>query len=766
MKHYITFFLLLFLLPEIHAGTTAPAPDADTIKTYNMEEVVISSTKETNSIKNLPGAVSLLSPAQIGNMQINDLKNLSSIVPNMYIPDYGSKMTSAVYIRGIGARSSGQAIGMYVDNVPFLDKSSFDFDLVDIQRIEVFRGAQGTLYGRNAMGGIINIYTLSPFDYQGTRANFLVGNHGYYKATLSHYRKINDKFAFSVGGYYDQNNGFFVNEYTQKNADKLRSGGAKGRLQFRPNKHFKAEYTFTYDHVTQGAFPYGAYDIVSDVVSPVNFNDESSYLRNTYTNSLYLEYKHDKFVLSSTTGYQLMKDDMKMDQDFSPKSIFTLNQMQHQNSVTEEIAIKSNGKQNYQWSFGAYAFYNGMKTEAPVVFKEDGIKEVLQPVFDNMSSNPNAPSISITDKEIPIPGIYKTPSTGFALFHQSTYNNLFVEGLSITAGLRLDYEKAYLDYDANTHMDLSVQMPHVPRPIPMAVSDTLSGKEDTHFLQLLPKVALKYNFNTKNFIYASVAKGYKAGGYNIQLFADLVQENLQSKFNPNAQPVNVEESTLYNPEYTWNYEIGSKNELVKDVLDLDITLFYMDVKDIQLTKFVNSGNGRYLTNAGKARSFGVEATATARITPNLTFAVNYGYTNATFKDYSVIEKVKNEAGKTEEKEIDCSGNYIPYAPQHTLSIDASYSIPLRCPVFDQLVFAAQYNGAGKMYWTEKNDLSQKFYGLLNVRISFRKGTYRLDLWGRNLINTDYNAFYFESFGQSFMQRGKPIQFGAEISARF
>ena len=733
--------------------TAAPTPKSDTIKVYNMEEVIISSTKETNSIKSLPGAVSLLSPDQIGNMQINNLTNLSFIVPNMYIPDYGSKMTSAVYIRGIGARSSGQAIGMYVDNVPFLDKSSFDFDLVDIQRIEVLRGAQGTLYGRNAMGGIINIYTLSPFEYQGTRVNFLAGNHGYYKATLSHYHKINEKLAFSIGGYYDQNNGFFKNVFTQRNADRLRSGGAKGRLQFRPNKFFKAEYTFTYDHVTQGAFPYGRYDSISGNVADVNFNDESSYLRNTYTNSLYLEYKQDNFILSSTTGYQLMKDDMKMDQDFSPLSIFTLNQRQHQNAITEEIAIKSNSQKNYQWSFGSYIFYNGMKTEAPVVFKEDGIKEVLQPVFDNISNNSHAPSMSITDKEISVPGVYKTPSTGFAIFHQSTYNNLFTEGLSITAGLRLDYEKVHLDYDANTSMNLRIGQ--IPRPI--LVGDTLKGKENTHFLQLLPKVVIKYNFNPTNFIYGSVAKGYKTGGYNIQLFADLVQESLQSKYNPNASPVSVEDATLYKPEYTWNYEIGSKNELIKDILNFDVVLFYMDVKDIQLTKFVDSGNGRYLTNAGKARSFGIETTLTAHPFSNFIFAANYGYTNASFKNYSIFE---------DKSEIDCSGNYIPYAPQHTLSLDASYSIPLRCPVFDQLVFAAQYNGAGKIYWTEKNDLYQNFYGLLNARISFRKGGYRLDLWGRNLINSDYNAFYFESFGNSFMQKGKPIQFGAEISARF
>lgn len=126
----------------------------DTIKTYNIGEVIVtSSTKETNDLRTLPGAVSILSPQAIATRQIDALKDISAFVPNLYMPDYGSKMTSAIYIRGIGARSSGQSIGLYVDNVPYLDKSAFDFELNDIQRIEVLRGPQGTLYGRNAMGG-------------------------------------------------------------------------------------------------------------------------------------------------------------------------------------------------------------------------------------------------------------------------------------------------------------------------------------------------------------------------------------------------------------------------------------------------------------------------------------------------------------------------------------------------------------------------------------------------------------------------------------
>ena len=123
-----------------------------------MDEVVItSSTKETNDLRLLPGSVSLLSPQDINARQIDALKDISVYIPNLYMPDYGARLTSAIYIRGIGARSSGQSIGLYVDNIPYLDKSAFDFEFNDIQRIEGFRGPHGTLYGRNAVGGIIHV---------------------------------------------------------------------------------------------------------------------------------------------------------------------------------------------------------------------------------------------------------------------------------------------------------------------------------------------------------------------------------------------------------------------------------------------------------------------------------------------------------------------------------------------------------------------------------------------------------------------------------
>ena len=753
----------------------------DTIKTYNINEIVVtSSTKETNDLRLLPGSVSILSPQTISNRQIDALKDISAFVPNLYMPDYGSKMTSAIYIRGIGARSSGQSIGLYVDNVPYLNKSAFDFELNDIQRIEVLRGPQGTLYGRNAMGGIVNIYTLSPLTYQGTKLQVSAGNYGAFKAKASHYNKLSDRVGIAVGGYYDRNDGFFINEYNHTRADMEQSAGGHFKLDWMITDALKAQYSFNFDYVDQGAFPYGQYDKETGEVAPICFNDPASYWRRMLNNSLYLEWKNKNFIFTSTTAYQYLKDDMKMDQDYTRKSIFTLHQVQKQYAWSQEFAIKSNHKKNYQWSFGAYGFYNSLNTDGPVTFKEDGIKDILQKAFDEIKM----PKLTVKgdNNQIYFPGNFDTPTYGFAAFHQSTYNNLFIPGLSITAGIRLDYENAKMKYNSSVEgMTMNVYMPSMGPGMPEINQDflmnaTLLGKEAQDFLQVLPKASLRYQCSPGTFTYVSVAKGYKTGGYNIQMFGDLVQA--QAKYNliedvkklmppamrdkfKNPEPSAVADVASYKPEHSWNYELGVRSELIKNRLNAELTLFYMDIRDIQLTRFAQNGSGRMITNGGKANSYGVEIGLHGQITNDLTADVNYGFTRATFRDYKYEDKVNGKI-----VEIDCKDNFIPYTPRHTVSAGLQYTKLLRNKFIDQFMVALQYTGAGKIFWTEKNDINQPFYGTLNGKAGIRKGIVNLNVWSRNITNTDYQAFYFESFNNSFIQKGKPFQIGAEIIVSF
>ena len=729
---------------------------ADTTSTVKLNEVVINSLKET-SPQQTPVSSTLLNSKLINNAQITNIRDMSGLVPNFFIPDYGSALSTTAYVRGYGSRNSGQSIALYVDNVPYFDKSTFDFDFFDIKQIEVLRGAQGTLYGRNAMGGIVNIYTLSPFNFQGTKLSLSTGNYGFLNAKLSHYAKLSDNFGVSVGSFYNHDDGFLTNQYTHKSQDATTSAGGRLKLDWNITPNFKAQYTGNFDYVNQSAFPYGAYDATTGKTALPNFNDPSTYTRSTLTNSLFLQYKTKDVVLSSTTSHQYFSDDMKLDNDFTPLSYFSLEQQQKQNAFNEEIILRSNAKQDYQWSFGLNGFSQELDIDAPFYFKKDGLKYILQPSFGI--------TMLITDTIMKTPGLFNTNTMGGAIFHQSTYNNFLFKGLSLTAGLRVDYEKVKLNYNTGTSLDLNMIMG--PQTIPIQIADTLKGNIAVQFSELLPKIALKYEWTDRQFVYANVSRGYKAGGFNVQMSADLVSKGLEPGGSAATTPETVMKTISYKPEYSWNYEIGGQCLSFNDHLKSSISLFYININDLQLTQFVPNGLGRKIANAGQAVSKGLEFAMEANLGSGFSAALNYGYANATFSTYTdsvqTYDPVTHQPINTK---VDYKGKFVPYAPQNTLSLSANYEHTFKNACIDRLFASVQYTGIGKIYWTEANDISQDFYSLLNAKVGVNKGALGLEVWAKNLLDTHYNAFYFDSSGSKFFQVGRPVEFGATLKVEF
>jgi len=743
---------MIFSIFNIHAENDKQPQD--TIKNRYLDEVVVSSTKETNNLKSFPASVSIVTPQMIDGQKITSIKGLSAVIPNFFVADYGSKLSTPVYIRGIGERSTGQSIGMYVDNMPYMDKSVFDFDFMDIQRVEVLRGPQGTLYGRNAMSGIVNIFTQSTLQPSYTKISYTGGNYGLWREKATTSFLIRENIGVSLSLYNNKNNGYFTNQYTGEKADKLRSFGGRVRADWKINPNWMITYTLNFDSCRQGAFPYGEY--VNGKISDPNYNYPGSYNRKTWTNNLNLSYRNEYVVFNSATGFLQFNDNMKMDIDNNVTDMFRINQLQNEKSLVEELTLKSNTSNNYQWSFGIFGFYNDLKTNVITTMGKFGIDQILQPAFDQIhQNNPRAPQLNVVDEEIPIPGLLKTPTYGGAIFHQSTYNNLFIDGLSITGGIRLDYEKPRLEYDTSMDIDLDIAIQAGPQVIhrDSTLVTTLQGEMSTKFTELLPKIALKYELDSKNYVYATISNGYKTGGYNIQNFADIVQDAVREKYDPNFQASPIDSLVPYKPEYSWNYEVGFKGEPINDFLYAELAIFYIDVRDIQVTDFVESGQGRITKNAGKARSFGFDLGLTARFSESFHAIVNYGFTRATFKDY----KVDGE---------DFKGKIIPFAPQNTLSLNLVYNKLFTNKIIDRFNIQAQYNAAGKIYWTEANDVYQKFYGILNAKAAINKGIYELSVWTNNTLNTDYAAFYFESLGRSLAQKGRPFTMGVDLSIRF
>ncbi len=790
----------------------------DSLKVVDIEEVVVIATpKENKKLRELPAATTVLSQKDMQANQVNSVKNLTGIVPNLFIPDYGSKLTTSIYIRGIGSRINTPSVGLYVDNIPYIDKSAFDFNYADIERIDILRGPQGTLYGRNTMGGLIKVHTKSPFTYQGTDIRMGAATYNNYNVSLTHYHRISERFAFSTGGFYEHAGGFFENSArNNEKVDKSNAGGGRFRGIYMPTSNLKIDMAFSYEYSDQGGYPYYYTGITpsaiaeakknkkeitedrADYIGKISYNDRSSYYRGLLNAGVNIEYQAQNFILSAVTGYQNLKDRMFLDQDFTERDIFNIEQKQRSNTISEEIILKAKPGKRWQWATGAFGFYQWLHTTGPVLFKEEGVKTMIEDnannAFATMEGKGPTMRMTLHNPTLSVGGTFDTPTLSGALYHESTFNDLFTEGLSFTAGLRLDYEKISMKYNSvSTPVDFDFDLKMGPM---MSLSDhnmkaptSFVGKLSTDYLQLLPKFAIQYEWNKRNNIYATVAKGYRSGGYNIQMFSDLSQTEMsRSMMNAIMESPNlgkhpqygavfeqmlgsripnepdVKKSTTYKPEYSWNYELGSHLTLWEGKLWADLAVFYMDTRDQQISQFAASGLGRVTINAGKSHSYGAEASLRASVTNELSLNASYGYTYATFTDYII-----NEADKDGNLTVkaDYNGKYVPFVPKHTLNIGGEYAISCSSrSIFDRVVFQANYNAAGRIYWTEQNDVSQAFYGTLNWRMNLEKGNAMISFWARNFLDKDYAAFYFETMNKGFMQKGRPVQFGIDLRCRF
>ncbi len=706
MNKKLLFLLSAIILIPCITSAQHQSPEADTmeIRMISLNEVVVKSTRESSvMIKNLPASITLMKAKALEDKSITSIKDFVGYVPNFFMPDYGSRLTSPVYIRGIGSRINSPSIGLYVDNVPYFEKAAFDFEFSDIDRVEVLRGPQGTLFGRNTMGGLINIFTKNPSETKETKVAVSGGNYGLFRTDVSHSQSLSERSGISASAFYGRLSGFYNNEFDQTPVDKEDFYGARVKYVYNVTDRLKVQFSSSYEHSEQGGYPYAKYDPATGVVSPINYDFYSSYKRDILSNALLVEYTSQRLVFQSATSYQFLKDDQNIDQDFTNASLFYVNQNTNQNMLSQEFTLRNKAGHKISWVAGAFGFRQKVEDNVTVNYGPDGIIKYKLPGAASRFKN------------------YDNVINGVALFSEASINNLFTKGLTLTGGIRFDYEEAIQDYLYTT----------ITADVFKTVDDS---RATVSYGEILPKVALSYNMSSTISAYTTVAKGYKTGGFNTTF--------------------ETEEDRSFKPEFSWNYEAGVKTIFFEKALLANFSFFYIDWKDQQIYQPVPSGQGSMLKNAGQSLSKGFEAEIIAKPFNHFTFYTSYGYTNAKFVEYQRTA------------DVNYKGNYIPYAPENTVHVGADYALIVKKKHLEKIVFFANYQGQGKIFWNEDNSASQDYYGLLSGKISFVNKMLRLDLWAKNLLNQDYNSFYFNSLGNSFVQVGKPLQFGANISVTF
>ncbi len=696
-----TAMFLAAVLISITAAKAQKKAIQDSIKHYQLEDIEIKSPKYNRNVFEIPAAATMVPERLIENNKIQNLTDISAVVPNFFMPDYGSKLTSPVYIRGVGNRINTPSVGLYVDGIPYFEKSAFNFDFFDVERIEVLRGPQGTLYGRNAMGGLINVITNQPGNKRRTSFAADYGNFNQINAQVSHNQPISKSLAVLGNLSIRDNEGFFTNHFNNTKVDALESYSGRLKLAYHPLKNFQVSGNIQYEDSKQIGYPYAVFNDSTNQAGNVNYDHESVYNRKMLSTGVNLSYASEQYLFTATTSYQSVDDFQDIDQDFTPQSLFFVTQDQKQHMFSQEYNLRSNGDKLYNWLFGIFSFKQVQDKSVTVEYGQDGIAAYRLPYSEYYYTKS-----------------YDNINSGVAFFHQST---LDYGGLSFTIGLRADFEKATLDYVYD-------KFPNgVLKPV-----ETFNSEMD--FFEILPRFALKYSISEYFVPYATVAKGYNSGGFNSTFERD--------------------EDRSFEPEHSWNYEAGIKAKWLQQRVYANLAFFYIDWTNQQIYQTVPSGTGSMLTNAGKSESKGVEFELKALPAKHLETWFNFGYNHAKFVDY-----VKDE-------DEDYSGNYIPYVPRFSFNVGGNYSLELNKTWLDRVRFHLTYNGFGKHYWKETNEAYQSYYGLLNHRISFEKKNVTLAFWGKNILDSHYNSFYFQALGHSYAQIGKPATMGLNLKVVF
>ena len=773
---------------------------SDSSKVFDIDEVVVvSQPKEVLRLRQQALSSTSLSSSLMKKMGVSDLRDLSQFVPNFVMPNYGSRLSSSVYVRGIGSRVNSPAIGLYLDGIPVMSKSAFNLHNYQLSRVDVLRGPQGTLYGQNTEGGLVKMYSRNPFDYQGTDVRLSYGSKYFRNVEAAHYQKFNEHIALSLAGFYEGQNGFFRNTHTGDRSDQYNEAGGKMLLKTRFDSGWKMDVLANYQYVDQNGFPYGKLDLETGKADLPASTFPGTYRRNNLITGLKFGYTGNGYDFTSVSSYQYIKDRMLMDQDYLSADYMHILQEQLQNSFTQELSLKSNQAVGgfWHWTVGGFFSKQWLKTNGPVFFDDamtapignaiqqqmytaihasmvkkmmaQGMPEVAAKAAASAAIE-KAGGISMT-VSMGAPGLYHTPQTNLGFYHESNFD--ITSRLVATLGLRYDYLHTGIHYESSAYMAMTANM--MGQKATYTLRSALNEKTNDDYNQFLPKLGLTYRLdNQQSNIYATISKGYRAGGYNIQMFSDI----LQTELNANRQQAlrgdydvphtaedyeKVNQTISYKPEVSWNYEVGSHLNLFNHALHLDFSAFYMKVKNQQLSVMAgNYGFGRMMVNAGKSHSCGIEAALRGQLANgNIDWMLNYGYTHAVFDEYTDGEG---------EKAVSYKDKKVPYVPMHTLSAMADYRIAFNSNLLRNMVFGVNVNMQGKTYWDNGNTYSQDIYAVLGGHIAFDFGIMQLNIWGKNLTDTNYNTFAVDNAAtgkrEYFAQRGNPFQCGVDLSFRF
>src|SRR5690554_318823 len=607
------------------AALTAPfyavGQSNDTLPlSQQLQEVTVTAEKQEENLQRVPVSVSHISEREIRNSRLWQARDFGGLFPNFYASHSGDGR-NVIGIRGITTTSYDPAVAVYVDGVIQFGLDTYSNGLLDVERVEVLRGPQGTLYGRNAMGGVINIITKKPTNKTNGFIGVDFGNYGLSRYSLEiKTALVPNKLFLGASGLYEKHNGFFTNDFNDSNYDKRNSLLGNYYLRYLANQYWSFTFNFKHSGVrNNGAFPLaGSFDQAMEQPFRLNQNTLTKMVDNVSNASLVADYA-GKVNFSSQTSFQsnyrIYED--PIDGDFSPLDIVSIvnNYGADWNKVnvwTQEFRLSSSENKNskFSWLVGLFGFVKEDPVKQGTYFGENGDMYGSQPYSTLVTTN-------------------RGKSNGIALFGQGKYQ--VSERLDLTLGLRYDRENRELTGGGEFLME---------GMDPMVIQPDTTGK--VNFNAMPPKAILSYHLLDDQLLFLSYSKGYRHGVLS------------QVRRDP-SQPALLG----YDPEFSNNFELGLKNEFLENRLRWNVSAFYTTVRDIQVPQLILPEAFVVTTNEGELTSMGLESEVTALMGRNLTVSWNAGVTDAEFEELIVAGEQDNESLK---------GNKQLFTPEFTSNL--------------------------------------------------------------------------------------------------
>ncbi|WP_339706394.1 TonB-dependent receptor [uncultured Sphingosinicella sp.] len=702
---------------------------ASEVSTDQLQEIVVTANKRSENLQKVPIAISAVTAEQLANSGINSTAEIAQVVPGLVIQN--SMNGTQAHLRGVGTTAipagTENSIATYIDGVYILSLSGAMMQLNSIEQVEVLKGPQGTLFGRNATGGVINVRTRDPDQEFGGSGEIRYGNYDTVSGQLYLTGGLSTNLAMDVAGYFSiQGDGWGKNLFNGRDANKMNEYAGRTKVLFTPGDRDEFRFAMDYSRSkgstynsfspvggrpTQygpgattaadrpdlaGAVESGALAPIAVVGDPYIFQggfydiDLYSHPRFLFKHggaSLQWDHDFDAIRLTSITAYRKATKDQYWSSQPVPAFVASAGWYQKESQFSQELQLGSDQSSVVQWVAGLY-YLKGKASYDPFIIEGTSLLPLQQLRF-----------LAFTEVE------------SGAAFGQATVP--LGENTNLTGGLRYTIEKRSIT--GQTEADFIPAL-----ELPTAISGVTDA--DKTFRKLTWRLALDHQLASNLLVYASYNRGFKSGIYNTI-----------PPGGPGAQPVN--------PEVLDAYEVGIKTDLLDRHLRVNVAGFYYDYSDLQVTVFDNVA--AVIQNGAKAEIYGLDLDVVARIDDHLNLSAGLNWTHSKFKSYPnaifLVPQPVSAGGGNAPVSGSARGNELPYAPDLSISASVDYSVPVGD---GEARFNLNYSYNDGWFAGPDNILRQPSYHLMNGQINYTLpgGAVTVGAWAKNIFKEKYYVF--------------------------